>query len=79
MDKTYILAKDLNPCYIKDKYFNDKDFYSIDELIGIIEDLDADLEKLQEEYEDYKNYVSDNYRQISYEEQIGWSEHTRSV
>jgi len=78
MNNVYILSKDIQG-FTKEKFFNEKDFYSVDELIGIIEDLYADLEKTQEEYDDYKNYVSENYRQISYEEQIGWNEHTRSV
>ena len=74
MDKTYILSKDLRPCYIKEKYFNDKDFYSIDELIGIIEDLDDKLEHLQEEYDDFKKQVEDNYKPLSQAELIGWNE-----
>ena len=34
------------------KYFPNKDFVSIDELIGCIEDLDSEIDHLKEELED---------------------------
>ena len=56
--------------WIKSKYFRGKDFYSIDELLNIIEDLDDELESLKEEYQDYKDYVKSNYKELSYREQV---------
>lgn len=52
------------------KYFN-KDLVSIEELLGVIEDLDSELESLQEKYDDLKQDMEDNYRPIPIEEQIG--------
>ena len=49
--------------WIKSKYFRGKDFYSIDEL-------DDELESLKEEYQDYKDYVKSNYKELSYREQV---------
>lgn len=51
------------------KYFN-KDLVSIEELIGCIEDLDSEVERLEEKYEDLVRDVEDNYRPIPYDEQI---------
>lgn len=54
MDEVFIRTWTL-PEWLSKKYFSEKDFYSIDELIALIEDLDSDLEMLQEKYEDLKN------------------------
>ena len=56
--------------WLKEKYFYRRDYYSIDELISIIEDLDADVERLKEEFEDFKKYVESNYKELSYAEQV---------
>lgn len=61
MDEVFIRTWTL-PEWLAKKYFKEKDFYSIDELIAIIEDLDADLESLQEKYDDFKIEVEENYR-----------------
>jgi cell division protein FtsL len=65
MNEVYINTINL-PEWSIDKYFKDKQFYSIDELIGIIEDLDSEIERTKEEFEDYKQYVNDNYKFIDY-------------
>ena len=65
MNEVYINIKDIPEWLIK-KYFNKKEFYSIDELISIIDDLDSDLGRIQEQFEDYKEYVKDNYKFIDY-------------
>lgn len=51
------------------KYFK-KDLVSIEELIGCIEDLDSEVERLNEKNEDLIRDMEDNYRPIPYEEQI---------
>lgn len=45
--------------------------YSWAELIDIISDLDYGKEILQEEFEDYKEFVKDNYKQKTNEEIYG--------
>jgi hypothetical protein len=72
MNEVYIRTWVL-PEWLKEKYFKNQAFYSIDELIGIIEDLDADVERLEEELEDFKRDRDDNYKLMTTEEQIGWS------
>ncbi len=61
MDEVFIRTWTL-PEWLAKKYFKEKDFYSIDELIAIIEDLDAELENLQEKYDDFKIEVEENYK-----------------
>ena len=60
MDEIFMRTWTL-PEWLAKKYFNEKDFYSIDELIAIIEDLDAELEHTQEEFNDFKENVEENY------------------
>ena len=45
--------------------------YSWAELIDIISDLDYEKEMSQEEFEDYKQFVEDNYKQKTNEEIYG--------
>ena len=63
MKEVYILAKDV-PTWIN-KYFNNQDLVSVDYLIGIIEELDEEVERLNEELENTKQYYQDNFKQIS--------------
>lgn len=69
MEEVFIRTWTL-PEWLAKKYFKDKDFYSIDELIGIIEDLDADLDMLKDEFEEYKEYVKSNFKELTYQEQV---------
>ena len=48
-----------------DKMGIKKDLISVGELIGIIEDLYFEKERIEEEYEDFKKQVEDNYKPIS--------------
>ena len=70
MTEVYVKVNEL-PSWLVKKYFDEKDFYSIAELIAIIEDIDSDKERLEEELEDLKQDVEDNYRPISPEEMYG--------
>lgn len=54
------------------KHFN-KDLVSVDELLGTIEDLSLEVERLQEEIEDKEQYYKDNYRKIDNYEYCGVS------
>ena len=62
------------PNWVDEKYFRGTDLASIDDLIGVIEDLRSDLDILQDEYDDFKKQVEDNYKPLSQAELIGWSE-----
>ena len=73
MNNIYIKAEEI-PTELIEKYFNNKDLVTIDQLICALDDANFDLKKLEEEFEDYKNYVESNYREMSYAEQIGYPE-----
>lgn len=68
MDKVLINIKDENE-WIK-KYFN-KELVTIDDFIGIIEDLDGEISHLKEQIEDLEEDIRENYRAIPYNEQVG--------
>ena len=76
MEQVYINLKDMNECFTK-RYLQEtfkKDLVSVDELIGLIEDLKGDYDEAQEKIEDLEQDIRDNYKHISIEEQIGYSE-----
>lgn len=75
MEQIYINIKDMNECYTK-RYLQEtfkKDLVSISELIGLIEDLKGDYDSLEEQYDDLKQDMEDNYKPVSYEEQIDYN------
>lgn len=62
---------------IKDDYcakFFKKDLVSIDEILNKLYELDNEIDSLKEELEDLKDDVRDNYRPVSYAEQVGYSQ-----
>ena len=73
MDEIFMRTITL-PQWLCEKYFNNKNFVSIEDLVGIIEDLDNDLEYTKEKLEDFKQDVEDNYKFVGQGEQIGWDE-----
>ena len=75
MDNIYIKTNEL-PNWIDEKYFRGTDLASIEDLIGIIEELKDDLDYLQEAYDNYEQYVKDNYKFIDTREAIGYDERT---
>ena len=50
-----------------------KDLVSVDELLGTIEDLKLEVERLNEQIEDREKYYKDNYRKIDNYEYCGVS------
>ena len=56
------------------KFFEDKDFVSIDDLLGVIEDLDCEVERLNEKIADMRQNVEDFYNPKSPYEILGISE-----
>lgn len=73
MDEIFMRTATL-PQWLCEKYFNSKDFVSVEDLVGIIEDLDNDLEYEKEEFEEFKQDVEDNYKFVGQGEQIDYNE-----
>jgi hypothetical protein len=62
MNEIYVKAKDLGEEIISE--MPKQDLYSLDELLGAMEEIIYNYHSLQEEYDDYKENVKDNYREI---------------
>ena len=56
------------------RLFDGKDLVSIEDMIELIDELQYDRDYIKEEFEDYKNYVADNYKPIPYGEQVDISD-----
>lgn len=50
MDEVYIRTEDMAK-WVAEKYFNNKDFITLDEFYRAFEDLSADYDRLKEDYE----------------------------
>lgn len=59
-----IVMKDYNL-----KSFKEKDVYSWDEILNIIQDLESEKFRLEEELEDLKEDMDENYKKIPANEQ----------
>jgi hypothetical protein len=62
MENVFIKREELNKWIAK--YFKE-DLVSIDDILRVLEDLEFELDSLKEEFEDYKQMVTDNYKPIS--------------
>ena len=51
------------------KSFKEKDVYSWDEILDIIQDLESEKFRLEEELEDLKQDMEENYKKIPVNEQ----------
>ena len=51
------------------KSFKEKDVYSWDEILDIIQDLESEKFRLEEELEDLKQDMEENYKKIPENEQ----------
>ena len=51
------------------KSFKEKDVYTWNEILDIIQDLESEKFRLEEELEDLKQDVEENYKRIPVEEQ----------
>lgn len=47
-------------------------FIPVEKLLSVIADLIIEVERLEEKYKDFEQEVEDNYKPISYAEQIGY-------
>lgn len=69
MEKVYVDIR--NECdFIRDMFEN-KDIVSIEEIFTKLEDLVDEKTDLEIKFEDFKRDVEDNYRPVSYKEQLG--------
>lgn len=69
MENVYIDIR--NECdFIRDMFEN-KDMISIEEIFAKLEDLVDEKTDLEIKFEDFKRDVEDNYRPVSYKEQLG--------
>jgi hypothetical protein len=72
MENIFIKAEEIPQNLIND-YFRDKDMVSLDDLIATLDNVDWELKTLQDEYENFKQNVEDNYKFMPTEEQIDYS------
>ena len=70
MDDVYIKTDYLTE-WMKKKYFSNKEFVSIDDLISLIEDLDGDIEVLKET----KERLEQDYIDLQNKELYGFKEY----
>ncbi len=69
MENVYVDIR--NECdFIRDMFEN-KDIVSIEEIFTKLEDLVDEKTDLEIKFEDFKQDVEDNYRPVSYKEQLG--------
>lgn len=73
MSDVYIKTEDI-PEWLANKYFKHLSLISIEDLISAIEDVDAEVERLTEEFEDFKNDVESNYKFTPTKEQIDYND-----
>lgn len=71
MDDIYIKKEDLN--YWIGKYFN-TDLISISDLLGLIEELDGELDHVYEKINQLESDIEENYKPISKAEQYDVNE-----
>ena len=53
------------------EYFKERDIVSIDDLLNEMENLIFELDRIKEEYDDFKKDVEDNFERIPIERQVG--------
>lgn len=72
MEEIYLNIKNWNS-WLK-KRFPNKDFISLEELLGDYEELMFEVEQLEEKIEDMVQDIQDNYRRIPTAEQVDISD-----
>lgn len=73
LESVYIKTDEFSG-WIKDKYFKDKDLITLYDLIGEFEEAVDKCEHLEEELEDLKVDIEENYRPLTQAELIDWNE-----
>ena len=60
------------------RWFDKKNIYGYietDNLISMLEDLLCEIDTLEEKYKDLEQDIEDNYKRLTYEEQIDYNPH----
>lgn len=70
--KTFIDVRGLNS-ELKE-YLGDTDIVEVGKLVGYLENLFIEYKELEEEFEDYKQDISDNYEPIPVSRQVDVSD-----
>lgn len=60
MDEVYIRTQDMTR-WVAERYFNNKDFITLDEFYRAFEELSCDYENLEEEIQNLKNEDEEHY------------------
>lgn len=60
MDEVYIKTDDLAK-FVKEDYFDNRDFITLEEFYRAFEELSSDYDILKEKYEDLKNKDEEQY------------------
>lgn len=69
-EKELELMKRVSAITITDYEVDNKGYIEIESLICAIEDLEYEIDRLNEKYEDLKQDIEDNYKPISRMEQV---------
>jgi hypothetical protein len=62
MDSVYIKVSDLNKW--TGKYFDGKDIVSVEDILGVLEDVADECEHWKEKFEDLEEDLRENYKAI---------------
>lgn len=72
MENVYIKVQDMNKWVAK--HFPNQDLVTIEEILGVIEELDSELETKKREYKELENNLHENYKPISSYDMYGVNE-----
>lgn len=72
MDNIYIDMREQG--FTLSNYYKNKDLVKLEDILSDFEQAIDDMEALQEKFDDYKEYVKDNYKELSQAELIGFNE-----
>lgn len=54
-------------------HFKNNDFVSLEDILTELEEVIDELEDVKEKFKDYQREVEDNYKPLSYAEQVGFN------
>lgn len=73
MDKIYIKAEDLSKWCLRN-FRVKKDLYSLDEILGLIDDMDDKISNLESKLGETEKDIEDNYKPVNPMHQCNVSE-----